>query len=187
MNTTYRTTAALATTLGIALIAFPVTAQLQAPQPNQTATEAGKAARLAKPGKPDFTVAIDRVFFACPGTSDQPSFATMQVRIKNNSMPFDLNKPISWRWTIDGVNRNATGTLAGYPSTVINNIGWIHSNLTIPASWFTNIGKPDPTKLAQPKSVVVSFSFDTTNAIDEANEANNVAETTATIPAMLCK
>ncbi len=177
-----------AAALSSALIAANANAQMTAPKPTQTATDAAKNLGKAQLTKPDFTVAIDRVSFNCPGPNDDPPFLLMQVTVKNVGGPFDTNQSVSYRWSVDGVNRSATApNTTGTWATQLNAGGLVLSKNSVPVDWFTKAGKADPTKLAQPKSVLVTFRWDTTNSVDESNEANNVAETTATIPANLCK
>ncbi|MBL8310182.1 MAG: hypothetical protein JNL19_07160 [Burkholderiales bacterium] len=173
-------------------VAFAQVGPLKPPQPNGPPKVDPKL--LTQPIKPDLSVKIQDVKMSCPQTAGESPFKiTLQVR--NNGGKFadaavTGGKSMSIEIKVDDEPTVLGGGFwAKAAVDAINSpAGWVSTQSGPMILNFTKgAGKPDPTRLATPKTVAVTVFVDSNNVVDELNENNNKDQTMFTIPANVCK
>ena len=191
-----RTTAQWAS-LAAALMAMAVVhaqvGPLKTPQPNGPPKVDPKV--LTQTIKPDLAIKIQDVKMICPASVNESPFKiTLHVRNTGGKLVdagIKGGKSMSIELLVDGVPTVAGGGGYWAPAAIeaLNSpAGWVS---TQPGPMIINFtkgaNKPDPSRLAEPKSVLVTAFVDAANVVDELNENNNKDQTTFTIPANVCK
>jgi len=170
--------------------ALPTPNSVNAPSP----ASIGRASNIAIKTEIDLAVKINGVKFQCPkgsGYNTDASYALIDLEVRNvGAKPLaGANFGYQTEWSVDGV------TFGSQHPAPLSQLSIDHlSNPTpggvpayIPMQQVKSSGRPDNTKLKQPKTVEVKASVKVLGDITEQNLSNNSVTTTATVPAMLCK
>ena len=184
------------TSLAAALMAMSVVhaqvGPLKSPQPNGPPKVDPKV--LTQTIKPDLAIKIQDVKMICPASVNESPFKiTLNVRNTGGKLVdagIKGGKSMSIELQVDGVLTVIGGGFWAPAAVEALNSpsGWVTTQTgPMILNFTTGANKPDPTRLAEPKSVLVTAFVDSANVVDELNENNNKDQTTFTIPANVCK
>ncbi len=189
MNSTTRASRA---TLGVVALAIAsslsvsANAQLGKPVPNQPAGELKVSPNATKALKPDLRAKIVSVDFACPVKNTDQTFVKIRVVLNNNGVVLPPGL-LDAEWFVDGIRSASQLSFPASQQTEMNSAAGKAMTFDSPTlANFIASGKGDVAKLNAPKSVVVKFTLDVGNKLDETDKTNNTATFNATIPAKLC-
>lgn len=182
--------------LGTASAQAPTITQLPAPNGIKAPGPAsvGRAGNIAVKTEIDLAVKINGVKFQCPkgsGFSPDASYALIDLEVRNvGAKPLaGANFGYQTEWSVDGVTFGSKHPAPMTQQAIDHLSNPVQGGVPayIPMQQVKSSGRPDNTKLTQPKSVEVKASVKVIGDITEQNLSNNSVTTTATVPAMLCK